>query len=373
MLSLCATANLKARLMNISNTQGRLPNLAPKDRKLLLTGLLKKVSRAFYLTLRVLPGDLREPVGLAYLLARVGDTIADTRLLLPEERLGHLLEFRRQVDGPASIAGLRSIDDALTDRQSIPAERELLQSLPGAFGALEALDESDRRLVRSIVVKLTRGMEMDLETFPPEETGGVAALKDGNRLDEYVYLVAGCVGEFWTSITMRHTASLSQWDEIEMSALGVGFGKALQMTNVLRDVPRDLRIGRCYLPQSDLDELGLSPEDLLDATLAPRARPALVRGIETALEHYLLAEEYIVALPRRNVRLRLATLWPVLIGLATLGIIAREESWLDQERTSRVSRRWVYRMIAVSLLAVNSNGAIRRWIGRLRSDVERAL
>ena len=365
--------DLRAGLMSISDIQGPLPPVAPKEKKLLFTGLLKNVSRAFYLSLRVLPKDLRGPVGLAYLLARAGDTIADTRLLPPEERLRHLLEFRRQVDGPASIAGLRSISDTLTDRQSIPAERELLQALPGAFAVLEAMDEPDRRLVRSIVVKLTQGMEMDLETFPPEESGRVVALKDRDQLDEYVYLVAGCVGEFWTSMTMRHTASLSHWDEIEMSALGASFGKALQMTNVLRDVPRDLRIGRCYLPQSDLDELGLSPEDLLEATSAPMARPALVRGIQTALEHYRRAEEYIVALPRRNMRLRLATLWPVLIGLATLSIVAKDESWLDPDRTSRVGRIWVYRMMAKSLLIVHSNFAIRRWIGGLRSDVERAL
>lgn len=359
--------------MSISDIQGRLPDPTPKEKKLLFTGLLKSVSRAFYLTLRVLPGNLREPVGLAYLLARAGDTIADTRLLPPEERLRHLLEFGRQVDGPASKASLRSISDALTDSQSIPAERELLQSLPRAFAVLEAMDESDRPLVRSIVVKLTQGMEMDLDTFPPEDSGRVVALKDRDQLDEYAYLVAGCVGEFWTSMTMRHTASLSHWDETEMSDLGAGFGKALQMTNILRDVPRDLRIGRCYLPQSDLDELGLSPEDLLEATLAPMARPALVRGIQTALEHYRCAEDYIVALPRRNVRLRLATLWPVLIGLATLGIIAREDSWLDPDRTSRVRRRWVYRMMAVSFLRVHSNNAIRRWIGSLRYDVQRAL
>ncbi len=350
-----------------------MPPVSPGAKKLLLTDQLKNVSRAFYLTLRVLPKELREPVGLAYLLARAGDTIADTRLLPPKERLVHLMEFRRQVEGPASMAGLLSIGDALTDRQSVPAERELLQSLPTVFAVLEAMVESDRRLVRSIVAKLTRGMEMDLETFPPEESGKVAAIKDRDRLDEYVYLVAGCVGEFWTSMTMKHTASLSDWDETEMSVLGVGFGKALQMTNILRDVPRDLRIGRCYLPQNNLDELGLSPGDLLDAALASRARPALVRGIETALVHYGRAEDYIVALPRRNVRLRLATLWPVLIGLATLRLVAREDSWLDPGRTSKVGRMWVYRMMAMSILGVHGNNAIRRWVGRLRSDVQRAL
>ncbi len=48
-----------------------------------------------------------------------------------------------------------------------------------------------------------------------------------------------------------------------MAALGVRFGKALQFTNVLRDVPADLRISRCYLPESTLADVGLAPSDLL--------------------------------------------------------------------------------------------------------------
>ena len=44
----------------------------------LLTATLKDVSRSFYLTLRVLPARIRTPIGLAYLLARTSDTVADT-------------------------------------------------------------------------------------------------------------------------------------------------------------------------------------------------------------------------------------------------------------------------------------------------------
>ena len=43
---------------------------------------------------------------------------------------------------------------------------------------------------------------------------------------------------------------------------GVRFGKALQMTNILRDIPEDLRFGRCYIPRPRLDAVGLTPEDL---------------------------------------------------------------------------------------------------------------
>lgn len=343
------------------------------DRKRVLTDLLRGVSRTFYLTLRILPKGLREPVGLAYLLARAADTIADTRLLPPQERLKHLVAFRAQVEGPATVPALREIGLALTDMQSIPEERELLTSLPKAFSMLEVVPEADRTQVRSVVVTLTQGMEMDLATFPAEDSGRVDALKDPAELDRYIYYVAGCVGEFWTAITMAHSAPLKGWDVQGMSEVGVGFGKALQLTNVLRDVPRDLRIGRCYLPETELTRAGVTPEELLDPSVGAKARPVLVAGIETALEHYRAAEEYLIAIPRRCLRLRLAVLWPTLIGLATLAKLAGNQEWLDPGRPSKVSRGWVYRMLALSLLCGPSNRLLRGWIARLRRRVEASL
>ena len=52
--------------------------------------LLKSVSRSFYLTIRVLPENLQQPIGLAYLLARASDTVADTSNAPVEVRLRHL-------------------------------------------------------------------------------------------------------------------------------------------------------------------------------------------------------------------------------------------------------------------------------------------
>ena len=63
----------------VSQTEESLPISIHTDRERLLTVLLRGVSRTFSLTLRVLPRSLRGPVGLAYLLARTADTIADKR------------------------------------------------------------------------------------------------------------------------------------------------------------------------------------------------------------------------------------------------------------------------------------------------------
>ena len=355
------------------DTEMALLPVSPAQRRHLLEELLRGVSRSFYLTLRVLPSSLRQSVGLAYLLARAADTIADTRLLSPSRRLDHLLAFRGQIEGPARLEPLQQIETEITEKQSVPAERELLMSLPAAFSLLEGLPEPDRYLVREAVQTLTHGMESDLVTFPAEDSDLVGCIEDAAALDQYIYQVAGCVGEFWTGITMTHVPALRTWDKRRMSETGVAFGKALQLTNVLRDVPKDLRIGRCYLPREDLVAIGMSPEELLDPANGTAARPALVEWLQMALEYYGSAERYLLAIPRKCPRLRLAVLWPILIGLATLAKLAGNERWLDPACPSRVSRGWVYRTLALSWPGVHSNRIVSAWIAGLRRQVEAAL
>ena len=357
------------------------PVVSPEERRRLMRATLRDVSRSFYLSIRALPGGLREPVGLAYLLARAADTIADTALLRPDDRRRLLLLFRAQLEDGPSLQALGEIESALGragphpnlppqgEGRGLDAHSRLLGSLPQAFTMLDSLPAADAERVRRVVATLTRGMEMDLVTFPPEDSGDLAALDSVEDLDRYTYLVAGCVGEFWTEITAAHTPALRNWDRAAMSDLGVRFGKALQMVNVLRDVPRDLRTGRCYIPSDVLARAGLEPADLLDANHSRAARPILAAGIETALGHVAAAEEYLLAIPRRCLRLRLAVLWPLLLAVHTLAELARSEAWLDPDTTVKVPRSRVYGMIALSLLAGRSDTAVRAWLARARGGL----
>ena len=345
------------------------------DDRGLLKDVLKGVSRSFYLSIRVLPKGMREPVAVAYLLARAADTIADTRALPPGQRLEHLLAFRGRLEGAAPPEAIDRIVQTTREHASgaTPAELVLMERVGQVFELLAALPGADQEQVRRVVVTLSRGMEMDLSTFPAEDSGQLGHLEGPYQLDCYTYLVAGCVGEFWTALAMAHEPLLSRWAAEEMSPLGVRFGKALQLTNVLRDVPRDLRMGRCYLPLGDLASVGLSPADLLDPGNSACARAVLFPWIRTALEHFEAAEAYLLATPRQCARLRLAALWPILLGLATLERLSRNDSWLDPAHPSRVRRWWVYRMMARSLIAVPSDTLLRLWIGGLRRRVEMAL
>jgi len=334
-----------------------------EDRDRLLTDILREVSRAFYLTLRALPGGVREPVALAYLLARAADTVADTPTLEPKVRLRCLLEFRDQVEGPPSPAVLQRLQREAQAETS--GEEALLSALPAAFALLEDLETSDRVEVRRIVRVLIRGMEMDLVTFP-------GALAEAADLDEYTWLVAGCVGEFWTRETMAHIRALRDWDVQRMVALGCRFGKALQLTNILRDLPRDLRAGRCYLPAGELLACGLAPHELVSENLA-RAWPVLERWVRVALGHFQAAEDYARAIPLRCLRLRLAVLWPILIGLQTLVLLVRSPRWLDPACRVKVRRPWIYRMLVFSVPAALCPPLLGLWLRRLHRRIEEGL
>ncbi len=92
----------------------------------LLTDLLKQTSRSFYLTLRVLPGAIRPQIGLAYLLARTADTIADSELVPLEQRHDALHKLRDRILGSStalSISRSMSVAWMCTGRWNVGGTR----------------------------------------------------------------------------------------------------------------------------------------------------------------------------------------------------------------------------------------------------------
>ena len=356
-----------------SSVRRRTAMTSLENRSDIPAGLLRGVSRSFYLTIRVLPRPVRGPIQLAYLLARAADTIADTGTLPSDTRLQHLRQFRARLSDRSNELPVLLTGVVVEQPRREDPENDLLQALPRLFDAFDNMPEDDRQNVRRTVGTLVSGMEFDLATFPAPESGRIGALNTLDDLDRYTYLVAGCVGEFWTDVIIAHVPAVREWDRERMVDIGIRFGKALQMTNIIRDVPKDLRAGRCYLPSEMLESVGLTPKDLLSPTAGEDARPVLADLMRRALEFYGSAEEYVVATPRRSARLRLAMIWPVLIGLATLHLLMRSPNWLDPDTRIRVSRRWVYWMMIRSIPCAWSNALFRSWTKRLRARVENAL
>ena len=339
-------------------------------RKILLEETLKKVARSFYLTLRVVPPRIRDPMGLAYLFCRAADTIADTDLIPEGKRLKCLELFRRQFHPDTFsweiIAEIRRHLIRGPEYPEDSPERFLLQHLEDCFQCLSSFPPEDQDRIRQLVPTLTRGMEMDLACFSPQIPGAPKSLPTKKDLDQYCYFVAGVVGEFWTRMLTGHFRSLREWDEERMCALGMRFGKGLQMTNILKDLAVDLRRGRCYLPQNLLKDCELGPQDLQEVTAMARLRPLLLSQIRMTLSHLEVGWQYILAIPRHEVRLRLACLWPLLFAIQTLEQIHQSHELLNHRVRIKITRSQVYTTLILTVFLVFSNRLLTRYYHRLR-------
>jgi farnesyl-diphosphate farnesyltransferase len=130
----------------------------------------------------------------------------------------------------------------------------------------------------------------------------------------------------------------------------VRFGKGLQLTNIVKDIARDLRIGRCYVPESMLAEVELKPADLLVEANLPKFRPVLNRLITQAAEHLDEGWTYTMSIPVSEIRQRLACIWPIILAGETLKRVAVAQDLLNPAVNVKVPRSVVYRVMAITTL-----------------------
>lgn len=228
-------------------------------------------SRTFSLATRLLPGEVRLPIAALYLYCRTVDTIADERVLAvgPEQALREVDEARDALD--RTLAG-RPPDTFLWRRLAEIHERYDL--LP------EPLHE------------LLDGAEWDL-------CG--RGIDDMDDLLDYADLVAGSVGAMMLPFLVDERAQIAA-----LEAPARALGKAMQVTNILRDVGEDLQeLDRLYLPADALRRYGLTRADLLGVARnghGPDAEyVALVESVMAKTEAlYDEAERGIGGLPFRS-------------------------------------------------------------------------
>ena len=247
--------------------------------------ILRRTSRSFYLTIRLLPRAVRDDISLAYLLARATDTIADTGTAPLAARTEWLQAARSS--WPSGMC--RAVPWSTS--QHDPAQRELLRALPRLSSLLSGRPEPVRVLISQVMDHILEGQIFDLQRFGP----GAPPLSD-DELMRYVYLVAGSVGEFWDSICRLKLSGYSSAAPDLMRARARQYGQALQLVNILRDRRMDEILGRIYLPAG------------LVALAGVRARKGLGEGAA-----------YCASL--RSGRLRYATLLPALLGWRTLSLV----------------------------------------------------
>jgi len=322
-----------------------------------IDNLLKTTSRSFYPTLKYLPKKVRGQIGLLYLLARVADTIADSKSGETEELLRLLRDYNQVAQGKSNDLPDFS---KLAEIQDNPHEAELLRNVRDVVDGLMVYSEGDRQRMLECLDTIVGGQILDLERFGPAKEGGsLSSLNNNSELDDYTFRVAGCVGVFWTKMSLAHLISLPDEKENEFFERGIRFGKALQMINILRDIPEDLRFGRCYIPQNELSRHEMKPDDLFDSNNIEKFRPLYDEYLDLTNEHLDAAIEYIKMIPETQFRLKASCMLPVLIGQRTVTLL-REGNILDSSDRIKVTRDEIKSYARKLLRALIIPGGVRR-------------
>ena len=319
--------------------------------------LLETTSRSFYPTLKYLPKKTRGQIGLLYLLARVADTIADSKTGDTEMLLQHIKQYNDVVQGKATTLPDFSELAAL---QTNVHEAELLRNVPLVVEGLDTYSKDDQVRMLECLDIIVGGQILDLERFGPANEGGtISALPNDTELDDYTFRVAGCVGVFWTKMSLAHLMTLSPEDEVVFMENGIRFGKALQMINILRDIPEDLRFGRCYIPEDALETIGLTPSDLLDESNLSTFRPLYDRFLDLTNEHLEAATAYIRMIPETQFRLKASCMLPVLVGQRTVTLL-RDGNILNSDERIKVTRDEMKTYARKLLRALLIPGGVKR-------------
>ena len=227
-----------------------------------VTRQVRAASTSFYGAMRILDKPRRDAIFAIYAFCRAVDDIADDENLPASKRTEQLDEWRRD------------IDDLFSGKPTTAITRSLA-------GPIETFD-----LKRNDFIAVIDGMQMDAD-------GPIVAPCE-SELSLYCDRVASAVGRMCVCI----------FGEAGPKGIAVArhLGRALQLTNILRDVDEDAHIGRLYLPREKLAKHGIAHDNPV-SVMADPAYPRLWREMASdAQSAFEKADEAMALCNRRKMR-----------------------------------------------------------------------
>jgi presqualene diphosphate synthase len=216
---------------------------------------------SFYAAMRILPAAQREAMYSVYAFCRAVDDIAD--------------------DGGPERPRLEGLDRWRRDIGRLYAGGGETELTAGLRSPIETF-----RLKQLDFLAVIEGMEMDVRQ--------AIRAPDWQTLDLYCDRVASAVG--------RLCVKIFGIDDDSGVPLAHHLGRALQMTNILRDLDEDAAIGRLYLPREALSEAGITDHDVDKVLASPMLDQACRIVAARARTHFDEAERIMARCERNSVR-----------------------------------------------------------------------
>jgi len=222
--------------------------------------ITRKSASNLALAFVLLPRAKRDGMSTLYAFCREVDDVADDESSPVERRREQLAAWREDVRRACS-----------SETPRFAVNRELQVAIKQYHLPFEYFDE------------LIRGVEMDLD---------IKRYDNFEQLELYCYRVASVVGLLSIEIFGYQNAACRDY--------AIYLGKALQLTNILRDVRSDAERGRIYLPLSELRRFNVAPEDILRFEYSQRFFDLATSVSQRARQFYRMAEDTLPPADRRS-------------------------------------------------------------------------
>ncbi|BDX20863.1 farnesyl-diphosphate farnesyltransferase [Polynucleobacter sp. TUM22923] len=291
--------------------------------------ILGSVSRTFALTIPLLPPEMEVVVGNTYLLCRIVDTIEDAVELTPTEKQTLSKLFLDSVLGAAPAESFVAPCLYALKNHSNTDELDLIAHIPTVLRIFHTFPQANQAAISRCVSIMSDGMTR----FHHRQNKD--GLKDLAEFEDYCYVVAGVVGELLTTLFASYSPVFDRRIKGH-EALAIGFGQALQMTNILKDSPEDQARGVNWKParlnQSDL--LQIATDKLADSL------------------------KYILLIPKNEAGMRRFCFLAFGLAVMTLGKIA-DRSAMFNSSSVKLSRNTVWIFYAFTKVAATSDYLVK--------------
>jgi farnesyl-diphosphate farnesyltransferase len=313
--------------------------------------MLRGVSRTFALSIEQLPRSIRDAVAISYLLFRVSDCVEDPPDLEPQRKADLLRMWAGSVHDeiPVSrfVAEIADLDDS-------DPEVYVAQHAGAVLQWLNALPDGLSTTIAEHVTETSRGMARWQEHGP--------YVADESELDDYMFEVAGRVGYLVTSVFAWYSPQIRARQD-RLMPLARELGLALQTVNIIRGLRTDYDRGWVFVPQSYYEPMGLTRDALFAPSNAESAMQVVRRLVDKADRHLQRGADFVMVLPRRQHRLRLACAWPLFFAVRTLAVCRDNRQVLSSE--AKIGRETVKRIVRDTTLFGWSNHWLAHYYRRL--------
>lgn len=325
---------------------------------------LPKVSRTFAPTIKMLPKLLYVPVAVAYLLCRMADTVEDEESLSVDEKM-YLLDLYIAIFKSNNKDVYHKFINETSFINEHSPDVVLLHNFSKVYRVFNSFSSEVKKHIGFWVVEMSIGMKKYTQSSKKSK---LQFLKSMNELDEYMYYVAGTVGNLLTSLFAHFSSKITPPVKKKLESFSESFGKGLQMVNIIRDMAVDLKRGQSYIPDEILEKYRLTRKSIFEAKNTEQAQHMFNELIETAVNHMDKAIAYIVTIPKDETRIRLFCLLPVFWAMRTLQKIQTNTLLLLEKDKIKISR-WIIRLEFIrAYIASFSNTLTVRHYWKMRKE-----